>query len=326
MRNIVLYAGSCAACSGVARLVTDASIADLEARPFDDPRVSESLAGAGLPTPDRPALVVIGDADVLVLTGWAMRRRLAALVGWRRSGTIARLLAAEWRARLTRSAETYMPSRRGIIGGALAGILGWAVTSGVANASAAPAASTPALKAMSPAGTAKVLQAATAQRAVSTWGAAEVLELSGGSNPVFMLVHSERDIYTFIDNSPRARQASGPAAVSLSVAPGAGGTIRYYTVSGIALADLTVADGQATATPAQPTATAEPGITINKVTLACFAACIGRPTSVACVDSCARCSEAQGTLAQRILACVPCVTCGGVNAVNCLYVCNILKK
>jgi hypothetical protein len=326
MRNIVLYAGSCAACSRVARLVTDASIADLEARPFDDPRVSESLAGAGLPTPDRPALVVIGDADVLVLTGWAMRRRLAALVGWRRSGTIARLLAAESRARLTRSAETYMPSRRGIIGGAVAGIVGWAVTSSVAQASTTSAASTPALKAMSPAGAAKVLQTATAQRAVSTWGAAEVLELSGGSNPVFMLVHSERDIYTFIDNSPRARQASGPAAVSLSVAPGAGGTIRYYTVSGIALADLTVADGQATATPAQPTATAEPGIVINKVTLACFAACIGRPTSVACVDSCARCSEAQGTLAQRILACVPCVTCGGVNAVNCLYVCNILKK
>lgn len=326
MRNIVLYAGGCAACSRVARLVTDASIADLEARPFDDPWVSESLAGAGLQTPDRPALVVIGATEVLLLTGWAMRRRLAALVGWRRSGTIARLLAAEWRARLTRSAETYMPSRRGIIGGTVAGVLGWAMTSGVAHASTTSAASTPALKAVSPAGAAKVLQTATAQRAVSTWGAAEILELSGGSNPVFMLVHSERDIYTFIDNSPRARQASGPAAVSLGVAPGAGGTIRYYTVSGIALADLSVADGQATATPGQPTAAVQPDITINKVTLACFAACVGRPPNVSCVDNCARCSEASGTLAQKLLACLPCVTCAGVNGVNCLYVCNILKK
>jgi hypothetical protein len=274
----------------------------------------------------RPALVVIGDTDVQLLTGWAMRRRLAALVGWRRSGTIARLLAAEWRARLTRSAEPYLPSRRGVIGGAAAGILGWAMSSGVAQAATSPTASTPALKAMSPAGAAKVLQTAAAQRAVSTWGAAEVLELSGGSNPVFMLVHAERDIYTFIDNSPRARQASGPAVVSLGVAPGAGGTIRYYTVSGIALADLTVGGGRATATPAQPAATVEPDITINKVTLACFAACIERPTNVACADSCARCSEATGTLAQRILACVPCVTCAGVNGVNCLYVCGILQK
>jgi predicted DCC family thiol-disulfide oxidoreductase YuxK len=326
MRHIVLYAGSCPACSRVARLVTDASIAGLEARPFDDPQVTASLADAGLGTPDRPALVVIGDTDVQLLTGWAMRRRLAALAGWHRSGTIVRLLAAEWRARLTRSAGLSALSRRGVIGGAAAGILGWAMSSGAAHAATSPAASTPALKAVSPADTARVLQTATAQRAVSTWGAAEVLEVSGGSNPVFMLVHSERDIYTFIDNSPRARQASGPAAVSLGVAPGAGGTIRYYTVSGIALADLTVGGGRATATPAQPTATAEPGIVINKVTLACFAACIGRPGSVACVDSCARCSEASGTLAQRILACVPCVTCAGVNGVNCLYVCNILKK
>src|ERR1039457_535975 len=97
MRNIVLYAGSCPACSRVARLVTDASIAGLEARPFDDPQVSASLADAGLETPDRPALVVIGDTEALLLTGWAMRRRLAALVGWRRSGTIVRLRGAGWR-------------------------------------------------------------------------------------------------------------------------------------------------------------------------------------------------------------------------------------
>ena len=326
MRNIVLYAGSCPACSRVARLVTDASIAGLEARPFDDPQVSASLADAGLETPDRPALVVIGDTEALLLTGWAMRRHLAALVGWRRSGTIVRLLAAEWRARLTRSAGLSALSRRGVIGGAAAGILGWAMSSGVAHAATSPAASTPALKAVSSADAARVLQTVTAQRAVSTWGAAEVLEVSGGSNPVFMLVHAERDIHTFIDNSPRARQASGPAAVSLGVAPGAGGTIRYYTVSGIALADLTMADGQATATPGQPTAAVEPDATINKVTLACFAACCGKPTNVACVESCARCAAAGGNPAQHALACAPCLVCAGVNAVNCLYVCNILNK
>jgi hypothetical protein len=326
MRNIVLYAGSCPACSRVARLVTDASIADLEARPFDDPGVSESLAGAGLPTPDRPALVVIGDTDVQLLTGWAMRRHLAALVGWRRSGTIARLLAAEWRARLTRPAGLHAPSRRGVIVGAVAGILGWAMSSGVANAATRSAESTPALKAASPADAARVLETAAAQRAIRAWGPAEqqVLETTGGGRQVLVLRHPDRDIYTIIDNSPEA-QGGEPAAISVGAAPTAEHALRYYTVNGGALADLAISDGHTTITPVQLSpGEVEPDL--SKIQFQCWLGCIGASTtSPSCITSCESCVIGPNGLGKAI-ACALCIVCAGQNGVNCLYDCGILNR
>jgi hypothetical protein len=326
MRNIVLYAGSCPACSRVARLVTDASIADLEARPFDDPGVSESLAGAGLPTPDRPALVVIGDTDVQLLTGWAMRRHLAALVGWRRSGTIARLLAAEWRARLTRPAGLPALSRRGVIGGTVAGVLGWAMSSGVANAATRSAESTPGLKAASPADAARVLETAAAQRAIRAWGPAEqqVLETTGGGRQVLVLRHPDRDIYTIIDNSPEA-QGGEPAAISVGAAPTAEHALRYYTVNGGALADLAISDGHTTITPVQLSpGEVEPDL--SKIQFQCWLGCIGASTtSPSCITSCESCVIGPNGLGKAI-ACALCIVCAGQNGVNCLYVCGILNR
>src|ERR1035438_9189812 len=131
-----------------------------EARGFEDPEVAESLRNAGLRTPDRPALMVMSDDGIQVLSGWAMRRRLAAVVGWRRTRTIARLLAAEWRARLAKPAVSYAPSRRGVIGGVLAGLAGWVMTSGVAEASATPAKGMPAMKPADAAAAARALKTA----------------------------------------------------------------------------------------------------------------------------------------------------------------------
>jgi predicted DCC family thiol-disulfide oxidoreductase YuxK len=325
MRNIVLYAGNCPACSRVARLVTGASIADLEARPFDDLQVIESLAGAGLETPDRPALVVMDGAEVQLLTGWALRRRLAALVGWRRSGTIGRLLAAEWRARLTKSAGLYTPSRRGVVGGTLVGILGWAMSSGTGHASTSPAPSAPTLKPASSADAVRVLETATAQRAIRTWGPAEkrVLKITGGSQPVLVLRHYERDIYTFIDDSPDAH-SSGPVAISLGAAPTGEHALRYFTVNGSALADLKLSDGHTTVTPVQP----RPGEVVPDITktqIACWLGCIGySTTSPGCITACENCFYyAVGTVA-RIAACTQCVVCAGPNGVACLKVCNII--
>ena len=138
MRYIVLYADRCSACSKAARVVRSAAVAGLEARAFEDPQVSELLGQAGLQIPDRPSLLIIDTEDIQIISGWAMRRRLASVVGWRRSGTIVRLLAAEWRARLATSDKWRAPSRRGVIGGAIAGIAGWALTSGPARASPMP--------------------------------------------------------------------------------------------------------------------------------------------------------------------------------------------
>jgi hypothetical protein len=326
MRYIVLYAANCRACSEVARMVGDASIPGLEARGFEDPEVAESLRNAGLRTPDRPSLMVISDTGVQVLGGLAMRRRLAGVVGWRRSGTIVRLLAAEWQARLMKSAASRLPSRRGVLGGILAGAAGWALTSGVADASPAPAEGTPAMKPAGAADAARVLNTATAQRAVRAWGPAEpqVLEITGGSQPVLVLVHPERDIHTFIDNSPSAVSSNEPVAISLGMSPAAEQTLRYYTVDGAPLADLKVSGGRAVATLVRPAPGEESPAIPEKIL--CWFVCINsKPTTnFACLYNCENCvTYSIGSLA-RAIACTYCIICAGPNGVACLKECNVL--
>jgi hypothetical protein len=331
MRYIVLYAASCPSCSEVAQMVRNTSIPGLEARTFEDPQVTEKLTDAGLITPDRPSLLVISDGGVQILSGWAMRKRLAGVVGWRRSSTIARLLAAEWRARLGRSAVSYMPSRRGLIGSALAGVAAAAASSGAAGASTAPKEDAPVIKAVSPADAARVLETTSAQRAIRAWGPAEsqVFEISGGSYPVFVLKHPEHEIYTFIDNSPGALRSGDPAAVSLGVAPTAGHALRYYTASGVALADVAVSDGRVTASPVQqspggPASDTEAVPDIKAWQIACFASCIGRKSGAPCILTCRSCFfDATGTLA-KMIACTNCFFCAGPNGVPCLKECAII--
>jgi hypothetical protein len=330
MRYIVLYAASCPACSKVARLVTDASVTGLEARSFEDPQVTGPLANEGLAVPDRPSLMVIGDTGVQVLSGWAMRRRLAGVVGWRRSRTIVRLLAGEWRARLTKPAAAHAPSRRGVIAGILAGAAGWVMASGTANASPA-AAGAPAMTPADPAEAARVLKTATAQQAIRAWGPAEqhVLQI-GGSDPVLVLVHPERDIYTFIDNSPGALRGNQPAAISVGTSPSAEAMVRYYTLVGAPLADLTVSNGQTKATPvstgtgAGASGTAEPeGV---KAAAACFSICVTGRTNASdvCFVNCEHCSTyAVGSLAQ-VAACTLCIACAGKYGLQCYLDCKYL--
>lgn len=325
MRYIVLYAADCPACSKVAAMVTGAAVTGLEARGFEDPEIAESLRTAGLRIPDRPSLVIMSDTDVQLLNGWAMRRRLAGVVGWRRSRTIVRLLAAEWRARLTKSAASHVPTRRGVIGGILAGITGWAVTSGVANASPASAGSAPAMKPADPADAAMVLRTATAQRATRAWGPADaqVHEISGGgSHPVFVLMHPDRDVYTFIDNSPGALRDNKPVAISLGIAPTTEHALRYYTVDGAALADLRVADG---ATMVKAVETAPEVIPdLSKWQFACWVGCIGRKSTVACLAVCENCFYYSVGSIARLIACSNCVVCAGPNGVACAKECNII--
>lgn len=330
MRYIVLYAADCPACSKVARLVTNASVAGLEARSFEDPQVTGPLANEGLAVPDRPSLLVIGDAGVQILSGWAMRRRLASVVGWRRSRTIVRLLAGEWRARLTKPASAYAPSRRGVIGGILAGVAGWALASGTANASPV-AASAPATTPADPADAARALKTATAQQAIRAWGPAEQQVLqSGGSDPVLVLVHPGRGIYTFIDNSPGALSGNQPAAISVGMAPSAEHALRYYTVDGAPLADLKVSNGRMTATPVQAGTGGEaPGTVVPegvKAAAACFTICVtGRsdPSEI-CYFHCAECATyIVGSMAQ-IAQCTQCIICAGKKGIPCYKDCKYL--
>jgi len=189
--------------------------------------------------------------------------------------------------------------------------------------------STPAMKPAAPADAARVLETATAQRAVRAWGPVEqqVQEISGGSQPVFVLIHPERDIYTFIDNSPGALSGNEPAAVSLGVAPTAEHALRYYTADGVPLADLTVTNGRTIATPVLP----RPGEAVPEIVpgipawqIACFAGCIGRKSGAQCIITCEHCFYyAVGTLA-RVIACSNCLVCAGPNGVPCLRECGII--
>jgi hypothetical protein len=323
MRHIILYAKDCAACSKVARMIREASIPGLEARGLTEPEVTQWLSTAGLSTPNRPSLLVVDDADgVELLHGLSMRRRLATVVGWRRSGTIVGLLGAEWRARIEKAGAPRIPSRRGLIGGLVAGVTGGLVmATGMAEA-APPAA--PGLTMADPADAARVMKTEAARRAIRTWGAAEpVHEIRGGENPVFVLVHPDRDIYTFIDNTPGALSSGSPAVLSLGSSP-TGEALRYYTADGAGLADLTVSGGTVTATAVTPDKGGVVTPNLSPWQIACFAVCVGRKSGAQCIITCEHCFYyAVGTLA-RIIACSNCLVCAGPNGVPCLKECSII--
>jgi hypothetical protein len=165
----------------------------------------------------------------------------------------------------------------------------------------------------------------------SAHGARHVLQ-SGGSDPVLVLVHPDRDIYTFIDNSPGPLGGNQPAAISVGMAPSAEHAVRYYTVDGTPLADLKVSNGQVTATPVQvgtgggASGTLEPeGV---KAAAACFSICLtgkANPADV-CFFHCEYCvTYAVGSLAQ-IAQCTACLICAGKNGVTCYKDCKYLLR
>lgn len=332
MRYIVLFQHSCHACSQVARMVRGLSVPGLEARPLEDPEVTGLLSHAGLRTPDRPSLLVAGSSGVEVLSGWAMRRRLAGVIGWRRSAAIAGLLAAEWRARLARSAESHGPSRRRVIGGALAGAAGWALmsASGTAFASALPGESRPEMRAADPAEVRAALATVPGQRALRTWGAVEgtAYEVRSGGRVTLMLTHPRDRILTFINVSPGALRDGNPAAVSLREASAAEPAIRYYSVGGTPLADLKVSNGRVQASPipaeaAVPASAAagEPPITPKQ--LACFVACIGRRAGASCVQNCITCVAGIVYKNPPPIPCAECTACAGQYGTACVGECGL---
>jgi hypothetical protein len=140
---------------------------------------------------------------------------------------------------------------------------------------------------------------------------------------VFVLMHSDRDIYTFIDNSPGALRGNKPVALSLGAAPTAEHALRYYTVDGAALADLQVADGKVTARADRTAPEMVPDIKAWQ--FACWLGCIGRRTaSVACAGVCEQCFYYAVGTAARLIACSNCLVCAGPNGVKCLMECSII--
>lgn len=76
-------------------MVDGLSVSGLETLSIGSAEAVRLLETAGAGTPDRPCLLVIEDDRVEVKSGWAMRSRLARLIGARRGTALARLAIAE---------------------------------------------------------------------------------------------------------------------------------------------------------------------------------------------------------------------------------------
>ena len=313
MRYILLFKGSCAVCSKIAGMVDDLSVENLEAQSIESTEVRQILSGAGLEAPGRPALLMTSDAGVRMVSGWEMRRSLAGLLGWRRARAIARLAAAEWHARLTEAAGSDAPSRRGVVKAGLAGLAGVAgavIIPGKALAASRPAAGRPALSIADPGDVQRALSFGPVQTAVRTWGPVQpsAQVVTSGNQRVLMLVHGQTDILTMADISASA--GSDPTVLSMGKSP-AGSGLRFYTVSGAALGDLTVSNGQVTATAAAGDAI--PGVTAGQI--ARFLECIGAEAGPFCIENCIGCVS--GGVVGVIIDCPQCAICAGPHAITC---------
>jgi len=310
-------------------MVGGLAIEGLEARALHDPEVTAILYAAGLSVPTKPSLLVISGDDVALLSGLQMRRRLVAVVGLRRAGTILDLLAAEWRARLANAAALRQPSRRGVVAGALASVAGWLAMSGVANAAPRPSKGNPGIRRADHSEMAAALATPAVRRAIQTWGDVdrEAFVEDGDGLPVLMLLHPRHQIVTVVDASPGRLRGEGTLAVSVGALAGSERAFRYYTVGGHPFADVHIT-GKDVAVSAAPSGgfvagshpEAEPDL---PQAFYCLQACLHIHLTIYCYDTCSSCAEQ--VIFNRnwalALVCLQCLGCGGKNAFKCMLQC-----
>ncbi len=324
-RYVLLFDGDCVACSRVARAVSDLQIADLEVRPRTDLTVAQALEQAGIAAPVAPSLLVTGAGGTRLLRGWRMRRVLAGLMGWRRARAIMRLSAAEAEARLARRrAQAGSGStRRRIVSTGLVGIVAGVLLP--RSASAAPQSAgtaTSALKLANDTDVARALASPAMRRAMATWGpvSSGAVEVTDDSQTVLVFSHSRdgREVITLVDNSADAA-ADDPAALSMTGSPANKGGVRFYTVAGTVLGDISQdADGRTRAVPAQDTAV--PGQIMEPAfDRTCWLLCMnGVILPMACLQACFNCGLAIGAL----INCSYCGLCAGTRAITCFKRCR----
>jgi hypothetical protein len=321
-RYVLLFDGDCTACSEVARAVQELSVADLEVMSLRDTRVTAILGQAGLKAPDRPSLLVTDHDDLRVLSGWPMRRRLATVVGWRRSRTIVRLLISECQARLGREVGEPGPTRRRVVGTALGGVVGWAMLSRPATAASADASKAGLVPAAEP-DVKRALASEPVGRAARTWGQMkpDVMELRDGPERVLVFSHGqgEDQVFTFVDNSADARRGA-PISLSMGNSPSAEQGIRFYTVDGVSLCDVVSGPGSNTTVRPLPQRNriGEKAAVTPDFNLSCWLLCMqGVRISFGCEATCNSCFDLSGGR----LACAHCVFCAGKKAVPCARRC-----
>jgi hypothetical protein len=317
MRNILLFQGNCAACSKVARMVNDISLPDLETRSIDSPEVAEILAVAGFQTsPDRPSLLVVDGDKVEIRAGWAMRQRLARLIGGRRAATLVRLYLAEWEARVSRTLDPARTSRRRIIGGGLAGIGGLILLPGTASAEEKSAKAAPAMRLANEADVERALALAPVRTAVKTWGPVQsrVYQIGSDGGRILVLAHGKGDIVTFVKNFSAG--STTPTTLSMGIAPTKNAALRLYEVNGTALVDVTQIG-----TEVKVSAVREPGAKPDATPTECFVACIIAFSGEGCVANCLGCIT--GGFFTMLVDCPQCLICAGRIFTTCEELCGI---
>lgn len=312
MPHVLVFDSDCAACSRAARAVARMGVADLEVRGLSDPEVVARLGRAGLEPPEGPALLSGDGAQARLATGWAMRRGLARLMGWRRAAAVVRLISIERRARLERARSL---SRRRVLGAGLAVAAG-AVTSALLPEMAAAAAPQGAagLVPASDVEAGRALSSTAVQTAVRTWGAAHPAGVtSDGTTSVLVFGFAgAQDVALLVDNTAGA--GAGRMAVAVRSHAANGGTLEFLMPDGTALGSVTVAAGKVVTTPAAPS------IHIPTAKIRCFIHCLGAHITAQCVLTCHTCVTTPNPFS-RIVACANCLVCAGPEAIRCALHC-----
>jgi hypothetical protein len=304
-KYVLVFDGDCASCSSVARMVKQLAVPDLGVMSLRDPLLAQALPRV----PDRPGLLVNETAGVSLLHGWAMRRQLASVVGWRNARTLTRLLIGEWRARLAKSAG---PTRRRVLATGMAGVAGLALLPRGGTRQASPTTS------VAPAADVRrAMESPAMRRAIQTWGpvSAGATEVTSGTERTIVFFHNSGEL-TFVDNSAAAARGN-PAAITMGRTPATKNALRYYTTSGVALADLVADNGTVKFVPQ---ISDDASVTPDIFSPSCWILCMAENSdkiSPTCLQNCLSCFDLTG----GPISCAYCAVCAGPTGARCAREC-----
>jgi hypothetical protein len=309
-KYVLVFDGDCVSCSSLARTVEQLAVPDLGVMSLRDPL----LAQASPQVPDRPGLLVNDTAGARLLYGWAMRRQLASVVGWRNARTLTSLLIGEWRTRLARTGD---PARRHVLKTGMAGVAALVLLPrGTRHASPSTTAATPSATSATAADVRRAMESQSMQRAIRTFGPvkAGATEVTDGTQRLLVFSHDSGEV-TFIDNSADATPGD-PAAITIGKAPDTQNALRYYTTSGLALADLVHGNGTAKFVPL---ASDDTSVKPDVFSASCWLYCMQvEGITNYCGAQCISCFDGSGGIA----ACAYCGVCAGPLALKCAKQCT----
>lgn len=197
-RFVLVVDGACGPCSSLGREIAD--LTDLDVVPVSVARSRGWIVG----TEVGPFLTELhGDIVAARWSGWSMRLRLARLLGARRANRWLGLLHAEYRARDLRQGRGL--SRRTVIMGSLAGMVGAGTVTQVAAADAGSGVGELYEKVDESAAVGLLKESSAAREVTDRLGAIEYGKIAWDGDTIFVVKHSTESL-SFV---PMAAPAAG---------------------------------------------------------------------------------------------------------------------